>query len=47
MTPELSFLVWSGVLMFVQMIVALIGAQLQVGLLPLVQNRENLPTMTS
>jgi uncharacterized MAPEG superfamily protein len=46
MTPELSFLVWSGVLMFVQMIVALIGAQLQVGLLPLVQNRENLPTMT-
>jgi len=43
MTPELKLLIWSAILAFVQMLVAVAGAQLQVGLLPLVGNRENLP----
>lgn len=43
MTPELTLLVWSGILAFVQMLVALVGAQLQVGLPPLIGNREDLP----
>jgi uncharacterized MAPEG superfamily protein len=46
MTPELKLLVWSGVLTFVQMLVAAAGAQLQVGLPALVGNRENLPQFT-
>ena len=46
MTPELTLLVWSAVLLFVQMIVSVAGAQFQVGLLPLVDNRENLPAIT-
>ncbi len=43
MTPELTLLVWSAVLAFVQMLVATVGAQLQVGLPALVGNREDLP----
>ncbi len=43
MTPELTLLVWSGILAFVQMLVAVAGAQMQVGLPALVGNREDLP----
>ncbi len=46
MTPELTLLIWSAILAFVQMLVAVSGAQLQVGLMPLVGNRENLPPIT-
>jgi uncharacterized MAPEG superfamily protein len=45
MTPEITLLVWSAILAFVQMLVAVAGAQLQVGLPPLVGNRENLPAI--
>jgi len=43
MTPELTLLVWSAVLAFVQMLIAVSGAQMQVGLPMLVSNREDLP----
>jgi uncharacterized MAPEG superfamily protein len=43
MTPLLTLLVWSAILAFVQLLVAVGGAQMQVGLMPLVGNRENLP----
>src|SRR5579863_8100823 len=43
MTPELTLLVWAAVLAFVQMLAAVGGAQMQVGLPALVGNRENLP----
>lgn len=40
MKPELSFLVWSVALAFVQVLVAVQGAMMQVGLPTLVGNRE-------
>jgi len=43
MTPELTLLVWSSVLAFVLMLVAVAGAQLQVGLPMLMGNREDMP----
>jgi uncharacterized MAPEG superfamily protein len=43
MKPELMLLLDAVVLTFVQMLIATVGAQLQVGLPPLVGNRENLP----
>ncbi len=43
MQPELSLLVWSVVLTFAQMLVALSGAALQFGLPKLSGNREDLP----
>jgi len=43
MTPELTLLVWSAVLAFVLMLIAVAGAQLQVGLPALMGNRENMP----
>jgi uncharacterized MAPEG superfamily protein len=46
MQPELALLVWAVVLTFVQMLVAVSGATLQVGLPPLVGNREGLPPFT-
>ena len=46
MTPELQMLVWSAALTLVQMLVAVAGATLQVGLPALAGNRENLPAMT-
>jgi len=46
MKPELSFLVWSVLLAFVQVVVAVLGAQMQVGLLTLVGNREKFPEIT-
>lgn len=46
MTPELTYLVWSVVLAFVLVLIAVIGAQLQVGLPTLVGNREGMPEIT-
>jgi uncharacterized MAPEG superfamily protein len=46
MNPELSLLVWSVLLAFVQVVVAVMGAQMQVGLLTLVGNREKFPEIT-
>ena len=45
MTLERQLLVWSTVLASMQMLVALLAAIAQVGLLPLVGNRENLPAL--
>ncbi|HEX6375952.1 MAG TPA: MAPEG family protein [Allosphingosinicella sp.] len=46
MTPDLQMLVWSAALTLVQMVVAAIGAQNQVGLPTLAGNREDLPAAT-
>ena len=43
MTLELKLLIWSTALALIQMLVALLAAIAQVGFLPLVGNRENLP----
>jgi len=45
MSIDIKMLLWSAALTLLQMLVAVIGAQLQVGLPPLIGNRENLPTM--
>jgi len=45
MTIELKLLVWSAALALIQMLVAVVAAITQVGLVPLVGNRENLPAM--
>jgi uncharacterized MAPEG superfamily protein len=42
MTPELTYLVWSAVLTFVLVLIAVSGAQLQVGLPTLAGDREGL-----
>ena len=47
MSPELKMLVWSVALAFIQMLIAVSGAILQVGLPRLAGNREGLPSMTS
>jgi uncharacterized MAPEG superfamily protein len=46
MQPELTLLVWAVVLTFVQMLVAVSGATLQVGLPALAGNREGLAPCT-
>jgi uncharacterized MAPEG superfamily protein len=46
MKPELMLLVWAVALAVAQMLVAVSGATLQVGLPMLAGNRENLPAMT-
>ncbi len=46
MSIELKLLVWSVALAFAQCVVAVIGAQLQVGLPTLAGNRENMPVIT-
>src|SRR4051794_19767889 len=46
MTFELQMLVWSAALALVQVLVAIIGAQGQVGLPILAGNREDLPPIT-
>jgi uncharacterized MAPEG superfamily protein len=46
MKPELMWLVWAVALAVVQMLIAVSGAFLQVGLMPLVGNRENFPVLT-
>lgn len=45
MSIDIKLLIWSVALTVVQMLIAVIGAQMQVGLPPLVGNRENLPAM--
>jgi len=46
MTIDLQLLVWSAALALVQMFVAVIGAQSQVGLPVLAGNRDDLPRLT-
>ena len=46
MKPEMSLLVWSVLLAFAQMLVAVTGQMLQVGLPALAGNREGLPPAT-
>ena len=46
MTPELAYLLWSVALAVVQVVVAVSGATLQVGLTTLAGNREGLPEIT-
>ena len=43
MKPELMLLGWSVILAIVQAVIAVLGAQLQVGLKTLVGNREGFP----
>jgi uncharacterized MAPEG superfamily protein len=43
MSIELKLLVWSTALALIQMLIALLAAIAQVGFMPLVGNRENLP----
>lgn len=45
MALELKLLVWSAALALMQMLIALVAAIVQVGLLPLVGNRETLPAL--
>jgi uncharacterized MAPEG superfamily protein len=46
MTPEIYYLIWSAALTLALAIIAVTGAQLQVGLPTLAGNREGLPEMT-
>ena len=46
MTIDLQMLVWSAALALVQMFVAVIGAQTQIGLPVLAGNRDDLPRVT-
>ena len=46
MTPEIYYLIWSAALTLALAVVAVTGAQLQVGLPTLAGNREGLPEMT-
>jgi len=46
MTPELTYLVWSAVLTFVLVLIAVSGATLQVGVPKLAGNREDFPELT-
>jgi uncharacterized MAPEG superfamily protein len=46
MTPELTYLVWSAVLTFVLVLIAVSGATLQVGLPKLAANRDDMPEIT-
>lgn len=46
MTPDLSLLIWSVVLAFVQVVIAAATANAEVGLPELAGNRENLPPLT-
>ena len=45
MTPDLTLLIWSVALAFVQMVIAAAGANFQVGLPALAGNREDLPAL--
>jgi uncharacterized MAPEG superfamily protein len=47
MTPDLKILVWTVVLTFIEMVVAVLFANGQVGLGMLAGNREDLPPFTS
>ena len=46
MKPELTWLLWSVLLAFVQVLVAVQGAMMQVGLPTLAGNREAMPEIT-
>lgn len=46
MKPEMSLLIWAVALAFAQMLIAVQGAVMQVGLMPLIGNREKLPEIT-
>lgn len=46
MSPDLKYLLFSVVLAFVQVLIAAMAAQGQVGLVPLAGNRDNLPELT-
>ena len=46
MTPDLILLICAVVLAFIQVVVAMLGAMMQVGLPALVGNREGLPEIT-
>lgn len=46
MPPELTWLLWSVLLAFVQVVVAATGATLQVGLPTLAGNRQGMPELT-
>jgi len=46
MSLEFTLLIWSAVLTFAQMLIATLGAALQVGLPALAGNREGLPPLT-
>jgi uncharacterized MAPEG superfamily protein len=46
MTPDLRLLLWTLVLTFVEVLVAVLAAQAQVGLGMLAGNREGLPALT-
>jgi uncharacterized MAPEG superfamily protein len=46
MKPELNLLVWAAALTVVQVLVAVMGAFSQAGLMKLVGNREDMPKMT-
>jgi uncharacterized MAPEG superfamily protein len=46
MSLEMKLLVWSAALAFVQVVIAVLGAQMQVGLPTLTGNRENMPVIT-
>ena len=46
MSPDLKLLVWSVALTVVQAVIAVAGAQMQVGLPALAGNREGLPEIT-
>ena len=46
MKPELALLVWATALTVVQVLVAVMGAFSQVGLMKLVGNREDMPKIT-
>jgi uncharacterized MAPEG superfamily protein len=46
MPIELKLLVWAGILALVQMLIAVMAAQMQVGLPALAGNRDNMPPLT-
>ncbi len=46
MTIELSLLLWSAALALVLVVMSVIGAQMQVGLPPLIGNRDDMPEIT-
>ena len=46
MTPDLTILIWAIALTFVEVLVAALGAQLQVGVGPLAGNRDEVPPLT-
>jgi uncharacterized MAPEG superfamily protein len=45
MTPELTYLVWTGALTLILVVIAVAGATLEVGLPKLAGNRDGLPEM--